>query len=395
MSLRHRHLINLPHWQYRWRLPGLTGLYFNASLRNLAVAMIDIFIPIYIFKTTGSIQSIFVYYLYYYAFMLVMDYPLNIWMTKIGPDVSVLISNIVLGGYLLSIALLKQNFNFIYLAAFFNAVVTPLYWIPYHLAFVKLGKAEQYGKNVSLFSIVGRLSTALGPLIGGLVIGILGFEQLFMIAIIIVMFSTVPLFFDRFKRVSQAPAFNHVLRGLVSPKYRGDLLAFWGVALESIVLAIFWPIFVYKIIISFQVIGIISSLGLLLSMAILFWAGKRVNKDGSKIYRVGVMGNSFNWLIRILLNSGWQIFLADFFYNLGSALLWTPFDTMVYKKAAETDPFEFLIKRQFALHTGGIMAVLLVWLVWSFIPNWFVVFCLGALGICLTSFMINKQLGKV
>lgn len=392
MPHRHRHL---PHWHYHWRLPGLTGLYLNASLRNFAVSMISIFIPIYIYKTTNSIQSIFVYYLYYYAFMLIMNYSMNVLMTKIGPDISVLISNIVLGGYLLSISLLKHNFNFVYLAALCDAILTPLYWIPYHLAFVKLGKEEQYGENVSLFSIVGRISAALGPLIGGLIIVAFGFESLFLVTVTIVLLSTIPLFFDRFKRVSKAPPFNHILRELVNPKYRDDLWAFWGVALEGIVLAIFWPIFVYKIVVSYKIIGAISSLGLLLSMGALFWAGKKVNKEGTKIYRMGLVGNSFNWLIRILLNSGWQIFIADFFYNLGSALLWTPFETMVYRKAAETEPFEFLIKREYALHTGGLMATLLVWLVWSFIPNWFVIFCLGALGICLTSLMIKKQVGRI
>ncbi len=114
MSLRHRHLINLPHWQFNWRLPGLTGLYLNASLRNFAIAMIDIFIPLYIFKTTGSIQYIFIFYLYYYAFLIFLDYPLNILMTKIGPDLSALISNIILGGYLFSIILLNQNISFIF-----------------------------------------------------------------------------------------------------------------------------------------------------------------------------------------------------------------------------------------------------------------------------------------
>jgi hypothetical protein len=270
-------------------------------------------------------------------------------------------------------------------------VVTPLYWMPYHLAFIKLGKEEKYGENVSWLSIVGRLSTALGPVIGGFIIVLLGFEKLFVIAVVIILLSTIPLFFDRFKRVSKMPPFSHILRGMVNPRYYDDLLAFWGVALESIVLAIFWPLFIYKIVVSYKVVGLISSLGLLVSMIVLFWAGKKVNKDGSRIYRIGVLGNSFNWLIRIFLNSGWQIFLADFFYNLGSALLWTPFETVVYRKAIGTDPFEFLVKREYALHIGGVIAVLLVWLFWIFIPNWFAIFCLGAVGLFLTGLMIKKQ----
>lgn len=394
MTVHNHRLLHLPHWSFNWRLPGLTGLYLNACLRNFSIAMVNIFIPLFILKTTGKIEYIFIFYIYYHTFEVLLDYPLIFLMTKIGPDRSVLISNILLGCYLFSIALLKQNFSFIFLAALFNALMVPLYWIPYHLAFIKLGKEEKYGESVSYFSIFGRLSTALGPVAGGLIIVLFGFEKLFTAVVIFIMISTIPLFLDRFKRVSKAPPLDHILRGLIKSDYRDNLLAFWGVSLESLILAIFWPIFIYKVVNSYKIVGFISSLGLFLSMVMLFWVGKRVNRKGQGMLKVGVLTNSVNWLVRIFLNSGWQIFLADFFYNLGAALLWTPFDTMVYRKAIDSDPFDFLIKRELSLHVGGLLASLLVWFVWAFIPNWFVIFSLGAIGLFLTGLMI-KNIHKV
>lgn len=381
----------LPHWQINWQLPGLTGLYLNAFLRNLALAMINIFIPLYILNTTKNLGFIFAYYLSWHFFQLLLDYPLVFLVTKIGPDNSSLISSFLLAFHLWALVMVKQNIAFLVLAALLSAILTPLYWIPYHLAFVKLGKQEKYGESFSFLSIFGQITSALGPLMGGFFIAFWGFTNLFILVIILIFISTIPLFFDKFKKTNSMPSWQTIFKGLLSKDYRSDLLAFWGIGMEAFVYDVFWPIFVFSVVESYKTLGIISSASLLLSLIVLFWAGKYVDKKGPGILKIGVAGNSLNWLTRVFLKTAHQFLIADFFYHLGRILLWTPFNAVMYKKAIQQGALEFLTKRELSIHSGGFLAAFVVLLTYLIKPSWPLIFSVGILGLLLSALMIDHH----
>jgi len=287
--------------------------------------------------------------------------------------------------------LIEKNTAFLFIAALLSAILIPLYWIPYHLAFVKLGKQEKYGESFSFLSILGRITSALGPVIGGFFIAFWGFTNLFMLVITLIFIATIPLFFDKFKKTNLMPSWQTIFKGLLAKNYRSDLLAFWGVGMESFIYAVFWPIFVYSVVASYKTLGIISSASLMLSLIVLFWVGKHVDKKGPGILKIGVAGNSLNWLTRVFLKTAPQFLIADFFYHLGGILLWTPFNAVMYQKAIRQGALSFLTKRELAIHAGGFLAALVVLLIYLIKPSWPLIFSVGILGLLLSSFMVKQQ----
>ncbi len=385
----HYHFLHLPHWH----LPGLSGLYLNASLRNLAVAMINIFIPIYILETTGDLLFVFAFYLVYRGFLLFLDYPLIVFMSKIGPDFSSLLSGGLLALYLFVLTFIGRDLSFLFLATFLGAIVIPLYWVPYHLAFIKLAEKGRYGRSFSLLSVLGRFTSSLGPIIGGFIISFWGFNFLFSLAIILIFLSTFPLFLDNFKKTGRKPSLNEVLKGFLEKKERGSFLAFFGTGLESLVYTVFWPLFIYFSVRSYKTLGIISSASLVFTMVVLFWAGRYVDKRGIGIIKVGVLGNSLNWVVRLFCSTGLHFFLSDLFYQLGGILLWTPFNTVMYKKARKGKTLTFLTQRELAIHFGQFFGAFLAFVVYLIEPSWLLVFLVAIFGLFLSTFMIKVEDG--
>jgi 8-oxo-dGTP diphosphatase len=167
------------------------------------------------------------------------------------------------------------------------------------------------------------------------------------------------------------------------------LLGLFGSGWASQAYDIVWPLYVFLIIGSYEFLGGIVSLSLLVSLVFLWAAGRLADRFGSRILRLSALLEVFNLLIRPLLNGKMFLFLADLSYQLAALFVWIPLDRLSYQTALQTKRLEFFLSREIALHGGSLLVTLILLASFNlFGLNWAFIFLLTGLG-----FVLIGQLG--
>jgi hypothetical protein len=372
-------------------LKGLRGLYLNASLRTFGLSLISIFIPLYILDITGEVSWVFTFYLLYFSVMLIVDYPLAWLVTKLKPDFAALISNILLMAFLIIMQLAENNPSLLIYAALISSFRTPLYWLPYHLSFINLGERRKFGGEVSATKILGRVASALAPLIGSLLIKVGGFDLVFQVALLIIFFSVIPLFFDSYNKKEELSPLPKIIGDMFEKEKIDDTIGFLGEGTEPFIATVFWPLFLYLEVQSYQLVGVITSISLVLSLITLAVMKRYVDQREKKFFKVGMIGNIANWIMRIFATTTPHFFMANISHNLLSLFVWMPFNSVFCKKAKEKKVFDYIERRELLIHFSRLMVTVLVALIWKYTRSFYLIFLVAALGLFMSQTMLRKK----
>ena len=92
--------------------------------------------------------------------------------------------------------------------------------------------------------------------------------------------------------------------------------------------------------------------------------GKKLDKAFSrkKFLKIGSIFNSIGWLIKISIETAFQVFVIGAFHSVVRILARTPFETLSYDMLADQVHFvdEFTVLKEIAVNTGRIISYVLV-----------------------------------
>ena len=324
---------------------GITAIYLNTTLRTLALSLVGIFIPVFIFVQTQRVfgegiaiglYGVIVYYLIWRLVVLFLVIPASLIISKIGFRWCLLLSALLLAVMLFLFSLTTIYFWVIILAAIIHGMQAAFYWLSYRSLFVKDGVLGRLGEEVSINAILSRVVAIGGPALGGIIIATWGFSYLFWIALVIVVFSGLPFFFMRYHRRNKQATLSSVINWLKVKKHRNEEISFIGRNIEGFVYAIFWPLFIFLVVGSYEKQGLVVSLGLVAGAIVILFAGRIFDKKYSfKAYRFGVIWVSVMYLARIFVNSLGKLVMIQVAHDMASPIYWVTFDSLIYERARE------------------------------------------------------------
>jgi len=379
---------------------GLSAIYLASTIRTFALSLLGIFTPLYIYQTLAphlfslgkgaGLLGVVGYYIILRLTILLIDIPVSYFIAEVrgGFRKSMLLSNCLHAINLLLLIFAKDQPGLLLPAAVIGGALVPFYWIPYHLSFIEDGKGGSFGKKISAVGVLDKAAGAVAPLIGGLVIALVGFETLLIVVLFLVVASTFPIFSMRHHERHFVPPLKMILRDFFSKGFRKDLIAFLGAGAENVGSALVWPIFFFGLVGSFASLGALTSGLVLISILVTFWLGRVVDKKGKRrVLRVGAYSHSILWGVRALTETVPQAFLAQAASRVAAEFLWIPFDTIVYANASAGNPFEYIILREWALNLGRLLTLVLMAIFLVVGLGWGTSFGLAAVGALLTIFM--------
>ncbi|MBI5356255.1 hypothetical protein HZB78_01425 [Candidatus Collierbacteria bacterium] len=99
--------MSLYNWEHHWRrrfthqavFSGLTGLYWTNAIRDIGLALVNIFIPIYLFRQFGSVSLVFVFLAAYHLSVVLMAYPVAGIIRRLGLDYSGVLGGLFKAGF--------------------------------------------------------------------------------------------------------------------------------------------------------------------------------------------------------------------------------------------------------------------------------------------------------
>ena len=158
----------------------LNEVYLNQVIQTFALALIGIFIPIYLLKAGFSFNTVLVFMIITWATLAALA-PLSAKLScRIGLKHTILLRAPVLMLFLFMLMYIgNMSLPFLFLIAFIGGVSLCLYWVPINSEFVKNTDRLHIGQQIGLLKAFPKIAAIFAPLIGGLVLEFLGFNILF------------------------------------------------------------------------------------------------------------------------------------------------------------------------------------------------------------------------
>jgi hypothetical protein len=296
--LAHRHF---------WRdisFNELSELYASMLLRTLALSLIGLFIPIYLYLQGYSVRDVFLYYFILYAVRALLDICSAFIVGRIGPKHTIGLSTVVSIVHLVMLLTLKELGWPLPVLALLNAAAASLFFVAFHTDFSKIKDSKHGGKEIGYMTMIEKLGGVLGPLVGGALATFLDARYTIIVAISVLLVSLVPLLMtNEVVKVHQHITF----RGFPWRSQTKQLISYSCNNTENIICLLLWNFYLALVVFktgTYAKIGAITALTTALSFFFARYIGKHVDsKNGQKLLRVGVVSNSLVHVMRLFVGA--------------------------------------------------------------------------------------------
>ena len=187
-------------------------------LSTFARNLIEVFVPIILYKFGFSLKEVILYYLLVNVFSLILSYLCIHIANKYNNKVLAIIG-------IIAFAMLQILLNFIYKSTLFLIVIAFAfalyrrgYWISRRFYNLKVMRKENISSTYSLISIINHIGVIFSTYIGSLLLDFTTVKIVTVIALILFSVSLIPLYLFKFQHQEKAAELNFVETFKVIPK---------------------------------------------------------------------------------------------------------------------------------------------------------------------------------
>ena len=344
-------------------------LFASTILVNLALSMVMIFEPIYLYKIGYSLQKIMLFYLItYLIYFLIM--PLGgKFARKKGYELGMLLGTILFSLFYIGLFFIEQHPFLFYLVPFTLALQKTFYWPAYHADFARFSDDSEEGREIGGLTMAVSLVYIIGPALAGFIIIQWGFGALFTFATIIFLASNIPTLITKEEFTIKDFSYKDAYLRLISKKNRKSFFAYLGFGEELIVLVV-WPVFISIIITDIFDLGVIITLATLITSIITLYIGKITDSRNKKsILSLGASFYSLAWFIRIFIINQLGVFFVDTLSRLSKNVIAVPLTAITYERAKSRSIMKTVLFFEMSLVVGKLIALLLIYTSLFFITD--------------------------
>lgn len=332
--------MQLSHFYHRHHLHRLAGhsnfRFFELAiwLHTFAQSLAWVFVPILLLQIGYSITDILIYSLVLNA----VDVPLNFvaanLIYRLGARMVLImgIAALIIFFAFLNI-LIANNWPLLILLAILVAVYDTLFWVSQYYIFIEINKEKGLdpGNTTGAIEAVRKIATIAGPIVGALLLILLGKSSLLFAGIFFNIAAILMLYKMRHLAdvpTEPRPSVRKFFSGLKEKKNYLSV-AFWGIHGE--VDAVLWPIFIFTL---FGSIGSVAALPVIVSFTTAvfsFVAGKLTKKHSFTMIAVGSLAISLTWALRIVFEHNIFYYVTVFLIGFFSLLVSIPIDAEIVK----------------------------------------------------------------
>ncbi|MCA9368767.1 MFS transporter [Candidatus Woesebacteria bacterium] len=385
---------------------NLKFLYGVRVSRDLVNKLALFFMPVFLFEFgrtsglysftghTAMVQGMIalgVYYILYALIALTSAIPLAQLVRKIGHQKTMVFSYLVRLVALLLLFLTTTNPYLIFLAVFFEAIQSNMFWPSYHTVLSKNTLKNHMGQDLGILQFLLQLVAAISPAISGLIAVLVGIEFIFLVAIVGTLIGLIFTLFLDIKIDRDSVSLKEFLSWLKERRFRKLTLTISGRYINDAVLYI-WPLYVYIFLGSVDKVGYLYTISLFIAMMFTFFIGVYIDHSKSKkpyFFSGGVL--TVLWLVRTQFLSVVSIALIDVVDRLTSNFHWLFYDMLLMRRSKGRDALSYFVYREIILNLTAIFfwSVFMLFFIFDF--GWNSLFIFASVGVMLTLMIREKE----
>lgn len=375
----------------------LTSLYWNIFLRGMGMNLVGLFTPVFIFligqQNGGLIEGLrlVAWYLIIQRLLLtVMTIPIARVVDKLGFRLSVLLGSGLTVFYYLLPTVFDDSIWLVVGMALVTSFSIPFYWLSRHSMLALDGEKDKMGKEVGMMNLLERGGAVLAPMVGGILAQVFGFKMLFGVGVMIILFSSLPLFFMQHHGKKGGVEWKDIKMWLGKEK-RHLLFASIGEGLDGVVSGFFWPVYIFLAVGSLEVLGGLVSATMLVSLLATFFAGRIFDKQrllgGNEDENNYWLASGLMAVLRVaraMFGNLIGVFGVDLLTKIVAPFYWVPFGGYLYSAGKDGRSLRFYAVREIIYSlTIVILGGMLLWIS-MYWWRWWGIFGLSSVGILLT-----------
>ncbi len=337
---------SIQHQLFRVKFTELNKIFLVMSLRSFVISMIGIFVPIYLYNLGYSVRYIILLEIFQFIFEICFEYLALIVNIKWGPKHTIAISMpFLIINFLLLMTIQQYNWP-IWLISLSAGICLAFYWQAYHFDFSRSKHKKNVTKDVSKLFIILAVLGAIAPFLGGTIATNFGIKTLFIFVILLLLLVFLPLLRDGDKITQRKLDFSRIkLRHITR-----DIISYGGTGMEASVSLKLWPLFIFLILGTYQKVGFVTSLALVLTIIVTYYTGRTVNNHNRHNFiKFSSIVNGFLYTLQILVDSFSQVMLVNVARSFVHSLHAAPYTSEYYLHADENSRAEYIFIMETAI----------------------------------------------
>lgn len=345
-----------PHYFEQHLNREVTEIYWHTILNSLALSLVFIFEPIYLYSIGYNLIHILWFYVEVYVFYILFITLGAKFASAFGYKHSIFVSNIFYVIYWAALFLIKSHPALFWIAPLFFALQKSWFW-PADNAEISLSSIQvQRGREIGVLQALIQLAFIVGPFLGGFVSQELGFLTLFIFAAGLMLFSVYPLFTS--PEVYSRHEFKFKNLWAVFQNHKSNFFGYWGYA-EDLMVQSLWPVYIFMIIPNFFEVGAITTIATVIGTVLMLYIGRLADKTNKRrLIEFGAIAYGVTWFFRFLARGLAGVLTFDILTKTGKDITSVPMVSLTYEHAGSRGPdyaIAYSVFYEFSLSVGKLV----------------------------------------
>ena len=258
-------------------------VFFSTFSRNL----IEVFIPVILYKYGFSLKEILLYYLLANVISLIISYTFVQISKKYSNKMLAILGIVAFVVLQISLNFITQSYKYIFLIATFFAIYRRGYWISRRYYNLNVVQDKNIATTYSIISIINQLGIIFSAYLGSIILDYINLKLLTIFAILLFLASTIPLFLLDFKHEIN----NKKIQLLETFKSisKSDIYLFGSYELINVIKFLI-PLYLFICVKNtYQTIGIVNLITNLALIIFTYLFGRKLDKSKNSYLKISII----------------------------------------------------------------------------------------------------------
>lgn len=342
-------------------MPAFTLFIIHDLLMLFAMGMMELVLPIYLFETFGSVRAVFLWQVCWNVGILVLFVPVfSLAMRLKRPMLFMAFGLFVYAVAMRMVSMIAEgDANLVFACALLHGVSAAFYWPIRHWLISKIVDFRAIGHQISLLTVLRIGLGCVAPVLAGVISVREGVTDLFMVGTVILLLSTVPLFFCRIKPEAWSYRLSEIPGLLRKPVLRRIAPAYFFEGLGASLVGIPWLLTLVLFCGDIEKVGYFVGGSALISAILVRLVGKHFDRGRRQelltrltFFRTAAI--TF-FAIAYFLPTTWFILAVQTLNQFAGTTHGTCVESYLFGFSAKLHPTEFHFNREVYLCAGRIV----------------------------------------